>query len=445
MDPFDFARGKRALANLDQEMSDHIERDTQDNIDRGLLPEEARRQAMLKFGNVIRAREDTHAVWAWTWLRDAMQDLRYALRMLRRNPGFASVAILTLALGIGANTAIFSVVQAALLKPLPYPHPDEVVAVSTYIPQLRARFPSLAVRAVDFEELRQSNRVFSAMAAVRERNFSLTGHGEPERLYGARVSANVFSLLGVQPEIGRTFLPEEDAPGREGVVVISHGLWTRRFGADPDILNRTLSLDGQPHVVVGVMPRGFLFPTGKQLHPHVELGPRLDLWRPAAFSGDDLADELTGFSWGVIGRLNPGVRPQAAQANLDDVAQAIGIRLRSRVAGIDELRARVTPIREIYFGNVRRELLVLMGAVGLVLSIACVNIVNLLLARLSTRSRELVTRASLGAPRSRLVRQLFTERVSRWRHSAARSASLSRHRGRTSWSHLALLNSRPLG
>jgi putative ABC transport system permease protein len=408
-DTFGFARRRRALADLDREIRAHIEQDIQDNIDRGMSPAEAHRQALLKFGNVARVKEDTHDVWAWRWLRDALQDLGYAIRILRRNPGFASVSVLTLALGIGANIAIFAVVQAALLRALPYPNPDEVVAVSTYIPQLSTRVPSLAVRAVDFEAFRESNRAFAALAAVRERNFSLTGHGEAERLYGARVSANLFSVLGVHPEIGRPFSPAEDVAGRDRVVIMSHGFWTRRFGADPGILNRTLLLDGEPHLVVGVMPRGFLFPTGKQLQPQVELGPRIDLWKPAAFTGDDLADELTGFSWGVIGRLNTGVPPQAAQANLDEVARAIASRLRDKASGVDELRTRVTPIREIYFGNVRRELLMLMGTVGLILTIACVNLVNLLLARLSSRSRELATRTSLGAPRGRLVRQLFTE------------------------------------
>jgi putative ABC transport system permease protein len=408
-DLFGFARRRRALTALDREIQNHIQQDTQDNIDRGLSPAEAHRQALLKFGNVARIREDTHDVWVWTWLRDALQDLRCALRMLRRNPGFASVSILTLVLGIGANIAIFAVVHAALLKPLSYPNPDRVVAVSTYIPELSTRFPSLAVRAIDFEAFREGNRAFSALAAVRERNFSLTGHGEAERLYGARVSANLFSVLGVHPEIGRSFLSEEDVAGRDRVVIISHGLFTRRFGADPGILNQTILLDGQPHLVVGVMPRDFLFPAGKQLQPQVELGPRIDVWTPAAFTDDDLADELTGFSWGVIGRLNAGVAPQAAQANLDDVARAIASRLRGRVSGVDELRTRVTPIREIYFGNVRRELLMLMGTVGLILAIACVNLVNLLLARQSSRSRELATRTSLGAPRGRLVRQLLTE------------------------------------
>ena len=212
------------------------------------------------------------------------QDVGYAFRTLRRNPGFAAVAVLTLALGIGATTAIFSVVYATLLKPLPYTNPDELVAMSVYIPQLQSKFPSLPVRPVDFEEFRQSNSVFSGMAAIRERDFNLTGGGEPERLSGARVSASLFPLLGVQPQLGRAFLAEEDTPGRDSVVLISHHLWVSRFGADPQIVNRTLSLDGRPYSVVGVMPAEFLFPSGKQLHTHVELGPRIDVWKPMAFT-----------------------------------------------------------------------------------------------------------------------------------------------------------------
>ena len=398
---------------LDEEIQFHIESRTDDLVAAGMTREAAHAIACQQFGNRLRVREYSRDIKLLPWLDSLAQDVRFTLRGLRKSPSFAFAAVCTLALGIGANTAIFSVVYAALLKPLPYPNPDELVAISVYVPQLQARFPSLAIRAVDFKELRRSNQVFSEMAAIRERNFNLTDGGEPQRLYGARVSANLFSLLGVQPALGRAFLPEEDAPGRERVVVISHNLWTTRFGADPGILNRTLLLDGQPHLVVGVTPAGFLFPAGKQLHPQVELGPRIDVWRPAAFDEDELKDELIGFSWGVIGRLTPGTSRQAALANLDVITQRIGARMRANLPGLDgfELRPLITPIRDVYFGSVHQGLVMLMGAVGLLLVIGCVNLVNLLLARLSSRSRELAMRAALGAPRGRLVRQLLTESV----------------------------------
>jgi len=379
----------------------------------GLAADEAARASRKAMGNVALAVEDARELWLGRAVDEMWQDVRIALRALGKSPGFAFAAIGTLALSLGANTAIFSVVYAALLKPLPYAHPDELVTLWFNVPALQARFPSLAMRPVDFEELRRSNRVFSAMAAIREQNFNLTGRGDPERLYGARVSANLFTLLGVQPALGRTFVPEDDAPGREQGVVISDDLWRRRFGSDPGAINRTLSLDGQPHVVVGVMPGSFLFPTGKQLHPQIELGPRIDIWKPAAFDRDDLQDELRGFSWGVVGRMMPGASREAARANLDVIAQAIAARMRSKAPSLDdfELRTQITPLRDIYFGSVHQPLVMLMGAVGLLLVIGCVNLVNLLLARLTSRSRELATRAALGAPRSRLIRQLLTESV----------------------------------
>jgi predicted permease len=406
-------RRSRQESDLREEMETHralrqaaLERD-------GVASNEAAWASRRAMGNVTLIQSDVRDVWIARAVDEVLQDIRLALRGLRKCPSFAFAAVCTLALGIGANTAIFSVLYAALLKPLPYPNPDELVAVSVYVPQLQARFPTLAVRAIDFEAFRGSNRVFSGMAAIRERNFNLTGGGEPERLYGARVSANLLSLLGVQPALGRAFLPEEDAPGREKVVLISHELWRTRFGGDPGIINRTLLLDGQPHVVVGVMPEGFLFPTGKQLHPQVELGPRIDVWKPAAFDQDDLRDELIGFSWGIIARLTPRTSRQTAQANLEVIARRIGERLRPKVGGLGdfEVRPQIRPMRDVYFGSVHQALVMLMGAVGLLLVIACVNLVNLLLARLSSGSKELATRAALGAARSRLVRQLLTESV----------------------------------
>ena len=379
----------------------------------GLRPDDAVHASRKAMGNVTLAIEDVREVWAVRVFDEMSRDVRIALRALGKSPGFAVAAVGTLALSIGANTAIFSVVYSAFLNPLPYANPHQLVAISLAVPTLQSRFPTVAMRPVDFEELRRSNGVFSEMAAIRDRNFTLIGRGDPERLYGARVSANLFSLLGVQPALGRAFVPDEDVPGRERVVIISHDLWTRRFGGDPAIINSSLSLDGQPHLVIGVMPSGFLFPTSKQLHPQIELGPRIDVWTPAAFSPDELHDELTGFSWGAVGRLAAGTHQDAARANLDVIVRAIAERMRTRMPSLRdfELHTVMTPMREIYFGSIHRELAMLMGAVGLLLVIGCVNLVNLLLARLTSRSRELATRAALGAPRSRLVRQLLTESV----------------------------------
>jgi len=400
-------RSRRLNKELDEEIQFHLDARTRDNLEAGMGPDAARQDAVRRFGNRTAAMELAREADTLALIESIGRDFGYAFRSLRKAPGFTAVAVVTLALGVGANTAIFSAVYATLIRPLPYTNPGELVAMSVDIPQLRSQFPNgLPVRAVDFQEFQRSNRVFPEMAAIRERDFNLTGRGEPERLYGARVTANLFSLLGVEPQLGRTFRDEEDTPGRDTVVLISHGMWVSRFGADPNIVNRTLSLDGNPHVIVGVMPAGFLFPAGKQLHPQVELGPRIDVWKPMAFTPSELAPEDIGrFSWGVIARLKPGMTLQAAQSELNTTAREIGRQMQARIPGLAEvdLRTQLVPIREVFSGNLHEGLLMLMGAASLLLIIACVNLANLLLARMTSRSRELATRAALGAARGRLV------------------------------------------
>src|SRR5215472_7232519 len=387
-------RGRQLENELDEELRVHLAMATQERLERGEAPAQAAAAARREFGNEGLIRETTRQMWGGASFELVLRDLKFALRQLRRAPSLTAVAILSLGLGVGANTAIFSLVKAMLIAPLPYPEGDRLVMVWEDVP--RWDIPRNTPAPANFIDWRAQNRVFESMAAFMGGIFgdvALTGAGDPEQIHGAQVSANFFRVLRVRPALGGDFKEKDDESGAR-VAVIGHSLWRRQFGAARDVIGRGITLDGTGYTIAGVMPPSFAFPTSGT-----------DVWTPLAMNTRRMRSRGDHFLQ-VVARLKEDVTLEGASVEMKGIAKRLELDHPETNTGIG---ATVVPLREQLNGDLRSILFVLATAVGLVLMLVCANIANLQLARALSREREMAMRAALGASRGAVLRQLLIE------------------------------------
>jgi predicted permease len=392
--------------DLAEEIRLHRDLREREQVELGLSPGEAHYAVQRRFGNDLLLREESRDMWGWNWIENLMRDARYSLRTLAKNPGFTAIAVLTLALGIGANTAIFSVVNSVLLRPLAYRQPDQLFLIQVIWPQMAKFYPMMPANLPGFRIWQKECHSFESIAVAEGTGADLTGAGESIEIHGVRASANIFDVLGVRPALGRKFLPEEDESGHGRVVILTEGFWRSYLHADPRVVGRTLTLNGAPYHVVGVLGASFHFPA--QLGQLTSFGARLDFFEPLNGQNDNERDLIGEFDFAAIGRLKHGVSLGQALAELDVVQGQIA--KQARDPGVS-LKAAVLPLESEIVGSTRRGLVLLMAAVGVVLLIVCVNLANMLLARVPTRTREAAIRAALGASRWQLFRSMLVESV----------------------------------